>query len=907
MTLRKKTLGMTGAMVIVVILLLYIASNAIVLNSFTDLEVSEIQEDVARARNALADELAILGTNVGDYGHWDDTYAFVQDGNRRYVDANLIDETFINLQLNLMVFVNRAGQIVFAEAFDLDQSEETPLPSGLEAYLTASSPLLSPLTGQAGIRGLIQLPGGPLLVATSPILTSQYQGPGRGTLIFGRYLNDAEISALATTTSLSLSVWSLDADTPADIPAAVAALADQTTVFVSPLSERAIAGYTLLDDIYGNPVLVMRVEATRAIYQHGQASIRYLILSLLAVGLISGAGTLAVLDKAVLARLAQLTSSISRMGDSTDLSARVTITGRDELAHLADVLNRRLEVLEQTQNELQQLNAELEARVSLRTEQLRRTKDHAEAVLNTTRDAIGVADLEGHINQTNPAFNELFGYQADEAFHVNLNTLIDDRASHLRGALDSIATGKQSRRREVTARRKDGMTFDADMMLAPIRSEDREVRGIVFSLRDITERVHAEERHKAMVAGLRAVLLSANELIACPDVDTLFHHAVEIARSSLGLERCAIFLEDNGHLNGTYGTDRYGQTSDEHANRFPLDTVTWRKRLSRLQLEGPQWISVEEPLLEWAGEKAVYIGREGWIAITPIPDTEGFAGLMFNDNGLTGVPLDPVQQEVVSVFCSLLGNIYRRKRLEEDLRQSLAKEKNLNELKSRFSSMISHEFRTPLATIQSSTDLVKHYSMRMTEERKAEHLNTIQSQVQHLATMLDDILTMSKAESVGLDFKPKPADLYALCSGVVNEHQQNAAGSHQIAFSGELVTVMIDEKLLRQAIGNLLSNAVKYSPEGSSIYLDLTRKQEQVTICVRDRGIGIPKEDQQHLFQTFHRAQNVGNVTGTGLGLAITRHAVELHGGTIRVESEVGAGTTFIITLPLSPQPTYSS
>jgi PAS domain S-box-containing protein len=902
MSLRKKTFGITGATVVIVILLLYVASNTILLNSFAELEVTEIQEDVERARNALADQLAVLATNTGDYAHWDDTYAFVQDGNRSYIDANLIDETLMNLRLNLMVFVNNAGQIVFAKAFDLDQSAEIPLPSDLESLLTASGPLLNPPDEQTDIRGLFRLAGGPLLVASTPILTSQYEGPSQGTLIFGQFLNDSKISELAATTSLSLSVWPLTAQTPTDVPAAVAALSEQMSVFVSPLNERAITGYTLLDDIYGNPVLVMRVEAARAIYQHGQASIRYLILSLLAVGLVSGVGTLLVLDKAVLARLARLTSSISRMGDSADLAARVSMTGHDELANLADVINRRLEALEQTHNELQRLNAELEARVSFRTEQFRRTKDHAEAVLNTTRDAIAATDLQGNISQTNPAFNDLFGYQTDEAFHVNLQTIIDDDASHLRGALDSIATGRQSRRREVTARRKDGTTFDADMMLAPIRGENREIRGIVFSLRDITERVHAEERHKAMVAGLRAVLLSASELIACPDVDTLFRRAVEVARSSLGLERCAIFLKDNGHLQGTYGTDRYGNTSDEHTNRFPLDTATWRERLSLLQLKGPQWISVEEPLLEWTGEKAIYIGRDGWIAITPIPDTDGFAGLMFNDNGLTGEPLDPVQQEVVSVFCSLLGNIYQRKRLEEDLRQSLAKEKNLNELKSRFSSMISHEFRTPLATIQSSTDLVKHYGPKMSAERKDDHLNTIQSQVQHLTTMLDDILTISKAESVGLDFKPKSADLYALCSGLVSEHQQNAADSRRIVFSGTPITAVVDEKLLRQAIGNLLSNAVKYSPEGSSIYLDLTRKQEQVTICVRDQGIGIPKEDQEQLFQTFHRAENVGNVTGTGLGLAITRHAVELHGGSIRVESEVGAGTTFTVTLPLHPR-----
>jgi signal transduction histidine kinase len=186
----------------------------------------------------------------------------------------------------------------------------------------------------------------------------------------------------------------------------------------------------------------------------------------------------------------------------------------------------------------------------------------------------------------------------------------------------------------------------------------------------------------------------------------------------------------------------------------------------------------------------------------------------------------------------------------------------------------------------------------MSGDRQEEHLNNIQAQVNHLTALLDDILTISKAESIGLDFNPVPTDLHKLCAQAVKQIQQNTGGSHEIIFSGSPIIAVVDEKLMSQAISNLLSNAVKYSPPGSRVSLELASSGEQVILRIADEGIGIPKEDRERLFQIFHRASNVRNISGTGLGLAITRRAVEVHGGSITVESEVGEGTTFTLILP---------
>jgi len=195
---------------------------------------------------------------------------------------------------------------------------------------------------------------------------------------------------------------------------------------------------------------------------------------------------------------------------------------------------------------------------------------------------------------------------------------------------------------------------------------------------------------------------------------------------------------------------------------------------------------------------------------------------------------------------------------------------------------------------------LKSYSHRMSEERKLEHLEQIQEQVRRLVGFLDEILFLSKAQNVGFEFNPVLLDVAALCCRILDEIQLSAGETYQVLFAstGECREVTVDEKLLRHALTNLLTNAVKYSPQGGVVNFDLSCEETQIMIRVKDQGIGIPEEDQKHLFETFHRASNVGVIPGTGLGLTIVKQAVDAHGGTIACDSSVGTGTTFTIQLP---------
>lgn len=167
--------------------------------------------------------------------------------------------------------------------------------------------------------------------------------------------------------------------------------------------------------------------------------------------------------------------------------------------------------------------------------------------------------------------------------------------------------------------------------------------------------------------------------------------------------------------------------------------------------------------------------------------------------------------------------------------------------------------------------------------------------------LLNDMLLIGKAEAGKLEFQPTPLNLAQFCCALVEE-MQISNNTHTIVFvsQGECTTAYLDKKLLRHILSNLLSNAIKYSPQGSTVYFDLVCHQETATFQVRDEGIGIPVADQAQLFDAFHRASNVGTISGTGLGLAIVKKSVDSHRGNISVNSEVGVGTTFTITIPLS-------
>lgn len=240
-----------------------------------------------------------------------------------------------------------------------------------------------------------------------------------------------------------------------------------------------------------------------------------------------------------------------------------------------------------------------------------------------------------------------------------------------------------------------------------------------------------------------------------------------------------------------------------------------------------------------------------------------------------------------------------------ELQAALEKEKELSQLKSRFITMASHEFRTPLAIISSSSGILQKFSDRLSAERKEQHLQTIQNTIKHITQMLDDVLMINRAEAEKIELHLETSDIIAFCRHL-KEEIETTSNQHTINFYVDLgeeimenyLIIQFDEKILRQILTNLLTNAIKYSPSHNLVNFSLTKNNNQILFKISDRGIGIPEADQANLFEPFNRASNVGTIAGTGLGLAIVKKCVDLHQGKINVESRAGEGTTFTVSLP---------
>jgi PAS domain S-box-containing protein len=261
---------------------------------------------------------------------------------------------------------------------------------------------------------------------------------------------------------------------------------------------------------------------------------------------------------------------------------------------------------------------------------------------------------------------------------------------------------------------------------------------------------------------------------------------------------------------------------------------------------------------------------------------------------------DAVNQ-LLDVNKQLQHEIKERKIGEINLRKAFEKEKDLNELKSRFVSMASHEFRTPLSTILSSADLIEAYRSYAQQEKREKHINRIKSSVTNLTSILNDFLSLSKLEEGKTDIKVSEIKIIDFISQVLDEIKSLLKSGQQIIFNqDELVNhfFQTDKGILKNILFNLVSNAIKYSPVDSEIQIQVTSNKNKLNVSIKDNGIGIPFEEQVYLFTRFFRAHNAENIQGTELGLNIVKRYIEILKGTIHFESQENKGSTFFFSIP---------
>ena len=320
------TVGLTLLAAVGVVLLV---SQTVFMRGFETVEQSEVQEQVKRAQTAVKWNLDELGAAVKSYSSWDDSVAFLEDGNQRFIDSNFPDSFFTGFKANMAAMLDETGALVWGSGYDLESYHPADLPFGLVDYLSADSMLARHPGVTSEVSGILMLPQGPMLVDSQPILTSDGKGPVRGAFVLGRWLDETTLAQLGTQTRLDLTVTEASAETlPLQVQEAVAAPDAGAEIVVIPLGPETVAGYAVLRDIFGKPAVVMQVDVPRAIYAQGAASVRYFMLSLLALVLIFGIVLNRLLEHSLFRRLASLTAQLRHIRPSRGNLTPIPVDGR---------------------------------------------------------------------------------------------------------------------------------------------------------------------------------------------------------------------------------------------------------------------------------------------------------------------------------------------------------------------------------------------------------------------------------------------------------------------------------------------------------------------------------------------------------------------------------------------------
>lgn len=491
-----------------------------------------------------------------------------------------------------------------------------------------------------------------------------------------------------------------------------------------------------------------------------------------------------------------------------------------------------------------------------------------ETIFESVSEGIVVVNNEQIIVATNTSANEIFGYIGDELLGKPLDTLIPQRyhknhGGHFKKFLKQSDKRQMGKGRDLFGIRKDGTQFPVEAGLSPfVVNETRYVMALVI---DITERKQAEQELSHWATIFEE---SLNEIYTF-DAQTLqFIDANQGARQNIGYT-----LEELQKITALDIKPKYTEK-------------LFRKLLKPLlkgTLEKQQFETVHQ-----RKDGSTY-PVEVHLQLSKLGDRSVFVAII----------LDITEQK--NYTANLEKTVKERTRR---LSEALEKEKDLNELKTKFLSLVSHEFKTPLSGILTSATLAGKYTEKEQQAKREKHLHTIQNKVKYLNHIINDFLSIERLESGKVSYKYSTFPLSKVVNEVIYDANMLLKNEQKINYPRNIdaIEIEFDEKILELTLTNIVHNAIKYSPENSVIDIEVKQKKNKLIIEIVDEGMGIPKKEQKFIFDRYFRAENALLTQGTGIGLNIVKSHLENLGGSITFNSAEGKGSTFKITIPAASQ-----
>ncbi|MDX1462278.1 MAG: PAS domain-containing sensor histidine kinase [Marinirhabdus sp.] len=481
-------------------------------------------------------------------------------------------------------------------------------------------------------------------------------------------------------------------------------------------------------------------------------------------------------------------------------------------------------------------------------------------------DGIVIVDKEQSIVATNRAANQLFGYQEDELTGQHLDILIPkkyqaDHHKHVSGFMGRTDKRQMGHGRDLYGRRKDGSQFPVEAGLNPFKvGGEKYVMALVIDI-SIRKKQEQELKHWANIFNE-----SLNEIFIF-DAETL------------------------RFINANKGAlQNIGYTLDELKQMTPVDIHPDTDRMKFLkQIEPLQNATIEKIKFNAKHER-----KDGTIYPVEVHLQKSSSG---EKDTLVAIILDITEQEKYTQ--NLEKTVAERTR---QLEEALNKEKELGELKTKFLSLVSHEFKTPLSGILTSATLAGKYTKEEHQEKREKHLKTIQGKVKYLNNIINDFLSIERLESGKVNYMYSNFPLSRVVNEVIYDANMLLKEGQHIQYPENIDSIFIDfdEKILDLILTNLINNAIKYSAEDSTIHITAEVQKNELVIRIRDEGIGIPETDQKYVFNRYFRAENALLNQGTGIGLNIVKTHLENLGGTITFTSTENIGTEFIVKIPVS-------
>ncbi|OFW55550.1 MAG: hypothetical protein A2W01_04915 [Candidatus Solincola sediminis] len=839
MSLRKKTLLVLSVITVALLILLNGISWVFIRSNFQRLEKDEVQNQLDRALKAFSDNLEYMDTALRGLSIWNDSYAFITEWKQAFAESNADDWMLNPLRVDLILFLDSSCQVIFTTT---EQDEtQAPIVEGLCSYLSGQP---------ESMKGIVILPEAPLLVARKPTFVSKGDGPAGGTLIVARYIDEKEIASLSELSNQPVDLRPIDAGhaSQGDYAEAQDQLLRGEESFLKPVNDHRIAGYAVVDDIQGNPALILKVETNRDIYKGGLLLMTYFSIFLFVACLIFGLAIWLLLEKLVIRRVATLSNEITEIGASSSRDARVEVAGGDELSSLELSINTMLEKIEQSEERFR-------------------------SVIENASDIILVIGGESKITYESPSIESTLGYAAGELLGQPFYTLMheDDMKKAREGWRNLLAHPGETERREVRFIHKDGTWIDFEAIAYNLL-EDPAVKGVVVNARDITERRLMTER----LEKLNEVFLNQG-----PNFQENVIRIVVACRDILGAPLAAYYRIVSGkfYILSTDANVRVFEMADAVAEKMAYEMITGDSR---------------EPLLltdlaagEYRGSSQV-AQKSGTSALAAYPVIRGekTIGCLFAFY---------VKGKVFSTQeVKIMGTLAQALLVEEE---RLSQEQSLKD----FIDVASHELRHPITLMKGYALTLRDYGERMDKDSRYNYLNIINEGADRLNELIKELLDISRIEQGRFLLKRENIALEDLLKRAIEEMAgKGFKDRFSLTVTGDLGSRKVDTEKLVRVLVILLDNAIQHSSDHGQVEVTGDLYDGAVRISVMDRGIGVPVEDREQIFERFYQVEDAihHQSPGIGLGLYIAREIVKAHGGRIWYEPREGGGSIFRFTVP---------